>query len=58
MESFEGSLKTLRELADKNQRRVDKLEHVCMKQEKENSARVGELDSVYSVIPFHCRECG
>jgi len=58
LESFEGSMKTLQELADKNQRRVDKLEHVCMKQEKEHSARVGELDSVYTVTPPYYRGCG
>ena len=39
----------LQELAEKNKRRVDKLGHVCLKQEKEHTARVGELEGHYSV---------
>lgn len=49
LESFEDSLKVLQELADKNKRRVDKLGHVCLKQEKEHAARIGELEGLYAV---------
>ena len=49
LDSFEGSMRTLHDLAEKNQRRVDKLDHVCLKQEKEHAIRIGELDGLYSV---------
>lgn len=49
LESFENSKKSLQDLAEKNKRRVDKLGHVCLKQEKEHAARIGELDGLYSV---------
>ena len=42
-------MRTLQELAEKNQRRVNKLDHVCLKQEKEHANRVGELEGLYSV---------
>lgn len=47
LESFEGSIRSLCELAEKNQRRVDKLEHVCTKQEKEHIARIRDLENMY-----------
>ena len=49
LESFEQSAKVLQELAEKNQRRVDKLGHVCLKQEKEHAARIGDLQGLYDV---------
>lgn len=49
LESFEDSVKILQELAEKNKRRVDKLGHLCSKQEKEHAARIGELEGHYSV---------
>lgn len=51
--SFEGSLKILQELSEKNQRRVDKLEHVCTKQEKEHTARIAELEDQYIVTNIY-----
>lgn len=52
LDSFEESIHILQELADKNQRRVDKLEHVCQKQEKEHATRIRDLDSMYTVSPY------
>ena len=49
LESFEESVKTLQELADKNKCRVDKLGHRCYKQEEEHAARIGELEGLYTV---------
>lgn len=54
LESFEGSMRTLQDLSEKNQRRVDKLEHVCLKQEKEHAARIGELEGLYAVSNLCC----
>ena len=51
LESFEYSAKMLQELAEKNKRRVDKLGHVCLKQEKEHAARIGDLQGLYEVCP-------
>lgn len=48
LESFEDSAHVLQELADKNKRRVDKLGHVCLKQEKEHAARLSELEGLYA----------
>ncbi len=39
----------LEDLTEKNQRRVDKLEHVCVKREEEHRNRIKDLDSTYSV---------
>ncbi len=50
LDSFEDSIKTLRELGERNQRRVEKLEHVCASQEKEHAARLRELEGTYQVI--------
>ena len=52
LDSFEESIHVLQELADKNQRRVDKLEHVCQKQEKEHASRIKDLESMYTVSLF------
>ena len=49
LDSFEESIHILQEMADKNQRRVDKLEHVCQKQEKEHAARIKDLEGMYTV---------
>ena len=49
LESFDGSIRMLQDLAEKNQRRVDKLEHVCLKQEEEHAARIGDLEGLYTV---------
>ena len=58
MESFEDSVKILQELAEKNKRRVDKLGHLCSKQEKEHAARIGELEGHYSVSGCGLRGAG
>ena len=49
LESFEASMHVLEDLTEKNQRRVDKLEHVCVRREEEHRNRIKDLDSTYSV---------
>ena len=49
LESFEHSVHTLQELSEKNQRKVDKLEHVCTKREEEHRNRIKDLESTYVV---------
>ncbi len=39
----------LEELTEKNQRRVEKLEHVCSKREEEHKNRIKDLESTYTV---------
>ncbi|XP_064403702.1 exocyst complex component 5-like [Halichondria panicea] len=48
LESFEASMHVLEDLTEKNQRKVDKLEHVCVKREEEHRNRIKDLDSTYS----------
>lgn len=50
LDTFEHNIHVLGELSDRNQRRVEKLEHVCAKQEKEHNGRIGELETTYRVI--------
>ncbi len=52
LESFEASMHVLEDLTEKNQRKVDKLEHVCVKREEEHRNRIKDLDSTYSVGDF------
>ena len=49
LESFESSMHVLQELAEKNQRRVDKLEHVCTKREEDHRNRIKDLEATYTV---------
>lgn len=49
LDTFQRSMHTLEELAGRNQRRVEKLEHVCAKQENEHNGRIGELERTYRV---------
>ena len=56
LKSFDQSIRILRELAERNQHRVEKLEHVCDKQEKEHGARIRELEATYQVCV--CVWCG
>lgn len=53
LDSFEVSMGVLQELAEKNQRRVEKLEHVCLKNEEEHRNRVKDLESTYGVHHLH-----
>lgn len=46
---FQHSIHVLGELAERNQRRVEKLEHVCAKQESEHNGRISELEGTYQV---------
>ena len=58
---FENSIASLKELADKNERRVEKLEKVCQRQEREHSARIKDLENTHQVsarvnnLWFHSR---
>lgn len=65
LETFEQSIQVLGELAERNQRRVEKLEHVCAKQEHEHNGRIAELEGTYRVSqtvkesrPFYPRNGG
>ena len=49
LDLFQHNIHMLGELADRNQRRVEKLEHVCAKQENEHNGRIGELEGTYQV---------
>ena len=57
LESFEESIHVLQELSDKNQRRVDKLEHVCQKQEGQHTSRIKDLESTYTVSLIDDHKC-
>lgn len=49
LNTFKESIDTLKELSNRNQRRVEKLEQVCSQQEREHEARIRELDHRYTV---------
>lgn len=49
LNTFKESIETLKELSNRNQRRVEKLEQVCSQQEREHEARIRELDRLYTV---------
>ena len=49
LNTFKESIDTLKELSNRNQRRVEKLEQVCSQQEREHEARIRELDRLYTV---------
>ena len=51
LDIFQRNIHNLGELAERNQRRMEKLEHVCAKQEKEHNGRIGELEGTYRVFP-------
>ena len=54
LESFQDSIHQLGELAERNHRRVVKLEQVCVRQEKEHTARIRDLESTYQVCVCLC----
>ena len=49
LESFESSLSLINDLADKMQKRVEKLEFLCSKQEKDHADRVKLLEPTFQV---------
>ena len=49
LDVFQRSIEVLGEQGERNQRRVDKLEHVCAKQENEHNGRIAELEGTYRV---------
>ena len=54
LNTFKQSIETLKELSNRNQRRVEKLEQVCSQQERDHEARIRELDRLYTVSAPHC----
>ena len=54
LNTFKQSIETLKELSNRNQRRVEKLEQVCNQQERDHEARIRELDRLYTVSLPHC----
>ena len=57
LHTFQHSIHVLGELAERNQRRVEKLEHVCVKQENEHNGRIAELEGTYQVGFYVCVVC-
>jgi len=49
LSTFKESIAALKEMSNRNQRRVDKLEQVCSQQEREHEARIRDLDHRYTV---------
>ena len=49
LNTFKESIATLKEMSNRNQMRVDKLEQVCSQQEREHEARIRDLDHRYTV---------
>lgn len=49
LRSFQTSMVGLRELAEKNERRVEKLEQVCSKQQREHAVKLKDLEGIYAV---------
>ena len=49
LESFQNSLSLLYDLGDKIQKRVEKLEFLCAKQEKDHAGRVKQLEPMFQV---------
>ena len=49
LKSFQSSMAVLKELAEKNERRVEKLEQVCSKQQREHAVKLQELEGIYAV---------
>lgn len=49
LRSFQTSMVVLKELAEKNERRVEKLEQVCSKQQKEHAVKLKDLEGIYAV---------
>ena len=54
LNTFKESIETLKEMSNRNQRRVEKLEQVCSQQEREHEARIRELDHLYTVRMSFC----
>ncbi|KAL5463791.1 hypothetical protein EMCRGX_G032725 [Ephydatia muelleri] len=48
LRSFQTSMVVLKELAEKNERRVEKLEQVCSKQQKEHAVKLKDLEGIYA----------
>jgi len=55
LKTFKDSIAALKEMSNRNQRRVDKLEQVCSQQEREHEGRIRDLDHRYtvSIIDFY-----
>lgn len=49
LDSFQNSLSLLYELGDKIQKRVEKLEFLCVKQERDHAGRVKQLEPMFQV---------
>ena len=47
------SIETLKELSNRNQRRIEKLEQFSSQQERDHEARIWELDCLYTVSALH-----
>ena len=49
LESFDNSLALINDLTEKVQKRVDKLEFLCAKQERDHADRVKQLEPTFQV---------
>ena len=58
LDVFQHSIHMLAEVSERNQRRVEKLEHVCTRQEMEHNGRIRELEGTYQASVWCRRQEG